>query len=125
MRYVGQQYIEPSIIAKEVILCKNKVDKEIVYQCIEEHNDAHGSELNNLFEVDHMSYSNVKNFLFLPEVRITNYFQLKLRDDKWRHESDIDHFLKYVVDCSVEHIIPTKRFNRAETFIHREFLFWS
>lgn len=106
MGYVGQQYIEPSIIEKEVILGKKKFDKEIVYHCIEEHNDAHGSEVNNIFEVDHMSYSNVKNFLF-PEVRITNYFQSKLRNEKWRHESDIDHFLKDVADCSVEHIIPT------------------
>ena len=57
--YVGQQYIEPSIIAKEAILCKKKDNKEIVYHCSEEHNDAHGSEVNNLFEVDHMSYSNV------------------------------------------------------------------
>ena len=54
-----------------------------------------------------MSYSNEKKILFLPEVRLTNYFQSKLRDEKWRHESDIDHFVKDVVDCSVEHIIPT------------------
>ena len=55
-----------------------------------------------------MSYSDVKKFLFLPEVRITNYFQSKLRDEKWRHDSDIDNFLKDVTDCSVEHIIPTE-----------------
>ena len=104
--YVGQQYIEPSIIAKEVILCKKEADKEVVYHCIEEHNDAHGSKINNLFEGDHMSYSNVKKIIFLPEDRITNYFQS--RDEKWRHESDIDHFIKDIADCSAEHIIPTK-----------------
>lgn len=80
--YAGNQYIEPFIIEKEAILCKKKVYKEIVYHCIEEHNDAHGSKINNLFEVDHMSYSDVKKFLFLPEVIITNYFQSKLRDEK-------------------------------------------
>ena len=53
--YVGQQYIEPYIIAKEPILCEKKDDNEIVYHCIEEHKDVHGSEVNNLFEVDHMS----------------------------------------------------------------------
>jgi len=41
VRYVGQQYIEQIIIAKEDISCKKKADKEIVYHCIEEHNDAH------------------------------------------------------------------------------------
>lgn len=55
-----------------------------------------------------MSYKNVKIFLFLPEVTITSYFQSKPRDEKWRHESDIDHFLKDVTDCYVKHIIPTK-----------------
>ena len=106
MGNVGQQYVEPFIIAKEAILCKNKVDKEIVYHCIEEHNDAHGLEVNNLFEVRHMSYSDVKFFLFLPEIIITKYFQSKLRDEKWRHKNDIDHFLKDVADCCIEYIIP-------------------
>lgn len=106
MENVGQQYVEPFIIAKEAILCKKKADKEIVYHCIEEHDDAHGSEVNNLFEVGHMSYSDVKNFLSFPEVIITNYFQSKLKDENWRHKSDIDDFLKDVADCSIEHIIP-------------------
>ena len=35
VRYVGQQYIKPIIIAKETISCKRKDDKEIIYHCIE------------------------------------------------------------------------------------------
>lgn len=57
--------VEPFIIAKEAILCKKKVDKESVYHCIGEHNDAHGLEVNNLFEVGHMSDSDVNFFFFL------------------------------------------------------------
>ena len=53
-----------------------------------------------------MSYSDVKTFLLFPKVIITNYFQSKLKDEKWRHKSDIDNFLKGVADCSIEHIIP-------------------
>lgn len=68
MGNVGQQYIQPFIITKEAILCKNKVDKDSVYHCIEEHNDAHGSEVNNLFEVGHMTYSDVEKILFLPKL---------------------------------------------------------
>jgi len=72
---VGQQYVKPFIIANEDILGKKKDDKEIVYHYIEEHNDAYGSKVNNLFEFGHMSCSDVKIFLFLLEVIITNYFQ--------------------------------------------------
>lgn len=115
VEYVGQQYIEPFIIVEEAILCEKKDIKRlytialnIVNNCIEEHNDAHGSEVNNLFEVDCMPYIDVKIFLFLPKAIITNYVQSKLRNGKQRLESDIAYFLKDVADYSTEHIIPTK-----------------
>ena len=65
----------------------------------------------------------MENFIFLPEVGITNYFQSKLRDEKWRHKSDIDHFLKNVVDCSVEHIIPTEGLFKQEPSHIESFFF--
>lgn len=56
VEYVGQQYLEPSIIEKDAFSYKKEAYKGVVFHCIEEHNDAHGSKVRNLFEVDRMSY---------------------------------------------------------------------
>jgi len=70
-----------------------------------------------------MSYSDVKKNIFLPEVIIKNYFQSNVRDEKWRYKRDLDHFLKGVLYCSLEDIIPTEGlFEQEPSYI--EYLFF-
>ena len=69
-----------------------------------------------------MSYSNVKKFPFLPEVTITSYFRSNLRDEKWRHESDIDNFLEDVTNFSIMHIVPIEGlFGQEPSYIENLF----